>query len=96
MERKKLVIIGTIVAAFAVFVAWAVLTIPDGPPPIQGDPAKAREMEYGENTIREEIGGKLVWELQTSYFFSNISRASLSRMASPMPSALESLERRCS
>ena len=67
MERKKLVIIGTIVAAFAVFVAWAVLTIPDGPPPIQGDPAKAREMEYGENTIREEIGGKLVWELQTSY-----------------------------
>ena len=65
MERKKIAAIGTITVVFAVLVAWTVFSIPDAPQN-QDDSGKAREMEYGENTIREEIGGKLIWELKTS------------------------------
>ncbi len=65
MERKKIVAIGALAAVFAAFVAWTVFSIPDAPQS-QGASKKAQEMEYGENTIREEIGGKLIWELKTS------------------------------
>ena len=65
MERKKIVAIGALAAVFAAFVAWTVFSIPDAPQS-QGASKKAEEMEYGENTIREEIGGKLIWELKTS------------------------------
>ncbi len=65
MERKKLIGLGAIIAAFIAFTAWTVFSIPDAPV-TKTDPAKTREMEYGENTIREEIGGKLLWELTTS------------------------------
>jgi len=65
MERKKAVILGLVVAAFVALTAWAALSVPDSPP-VKNDAAKSREMEYGENTIREEVGGKLVWELKTS------------------------------
>lgn len=65
MERKKLIGIGAIIVAFAALAAWTVFSIPDAPP-AKPDAAKTREMEYGENTIREEIGGKLLWELTTS------------------------------
>ena len=65
MERKKAVLLGTVAAAFVLLIAWAALSIPDSPPP-SDESAKKREMEYGENTIREEIGGKVVWELTTS------------------------------
>lgn len=65
MERKKALVLGAVVAAFAGLTAWAALSIPDAPPP-QSDTGKKREMEYGENTIREELGGKVVWELKTS------------------------------
>ena len=65
MERKKLIGIGAVIVAFAALAAWTVFSIPDAPP-AKPDAAKTREMEYGENTIREEIGGKLLWELTTS------------------------------
>ena len=65
MERKKALILGTVVTAFAALSAWAAFSIPDAPPP-QEDTGKKREMTYGDNTIREEIGGKVVWELTTS------------------------------
>lgn len=65
MERKKLIGLGAIIVAFIAFTAWTVFSIPDAPV-TKTDPAKTREMEYGENTIREEIGGKLLWELTTS------------------------------
>ena len=62
MERKKLIGLGAIIAVFIAFTAWTVFSIPDAPP-VTADSAKTKEMEYGENTIREEIGGKLLWEL---------------------------------
>lgn len=65
MERKKLIGLGALIAVFVAFTAWTVFSIPDAPP-VTGDPEKPREMEYGENTIREEIGGKLLWELTMS------------------------------
>lgn len=65
MERKKLAAIGG-VAAFAALAAWVALSIPEPPAPSEQDTTKKREMEYGENTIREEVGGKLVWEIRTS------------------------------
>ncbi len=65
MERKKLIGLGAVIAVFIAFTAWTVFSVPDAPV-VQTDPAKTREMEYGENTIREEIGGKLLWELTTS------------------------------
>ena len=65
MERKKLIGLGAIIAAFIAFTAWTVFSIPDAPPE-KPDSKKTREMEYGENTIREEVGGKLLWELTTS------------------------------
>ena len=65
MERKKLIVLGAVVAAFAALTAWTVFSIPDAPT-VQPDPGKTREMEYGENVIREEVGGKLLWELVTS------------------------------
>ena len=65
MERKKLIGLVAIIAVFMAFAAWTVFSIPDAPP-VTEDPAKTREMEYGENTIREEIGGKLLWELTMS------------------------------
>ncbi len=65
MERKKLIGIGAVIAVFIALIAWTVFSIPDAPAK-KPDKAKTREMEYGENTIREEIGGKLVWELTTS------------------------------
>ena len=65
MERKKLIGLAAIIVVFLAFAAWTVFSIPDAPP-VTTDPAKTREMEYGENTIREEIGGKLLWELTMS------------------------------
>lgn len=65
MERKKLIVLGAVIAAFTAFAAWAVFTVPDAPPPADNS-AKVREMEYGENVIREEIGGKVLWEITTS------------------------------
>lgn len=65
MERKKLIGLGALIAAFIAFTAWTVFSIPDAPPE-KPDSKKTREMEYGENTIREEVGGKLLWELTTS------------------------------
>ncbi len=66
MERKKIAVIGAVVAAFAAFIAWTVFTIPEPVVPTKEDAAKKREMEYSENTIREEVGGKPAWELTTS------------------------------
>lgn len=65
MERKKLIGLGAIVAVFIIFTVWTVFSIPDAPV-TQTDPKKTRQMEYGENTIREEIDGKLLWEITTS------------------------------
>ena len=65
MERKKLIGLGALIAAFVAFTAWTVFSIPDAPS-VKPDAEKTREMEYGENIIREEIGGKLLWELTTS------------------------------
>ena len=65
MERKKLIGLGAVIAVFIAFTAWTVFSIPDAPP-VTADSEKTKEMEYGENTIREEIGGKLLWELTTS------------------------------
>ncbi len=65
MERKKLIGLGAVIAVFIAFTAWTVFSIPDAPV-TEPDPTKTRQMEYGENTIREEIGGKLLWELTTS------------------------------
>ena len=65
MERKKLIGLGAVIAVFIAFTAWTVFSIPDAPP-VTTDSEKTKEMEYGENTIREEIGGKLLWELTTS------------------------------
>ena len=64
MDRKKVVALGAAVTAFAAFAAWTALSIPD-PPPVQ-ETSQQQEMEYGKNVIREEVGGKLVWELVTS------------------------------
>ncbi|MBP5199907.1 MAG: LPS export ABC transporter periplasmic protein LptC [Schwartzia sp.] len=64
MDRKKVVALGAAVIAFAAFAAWTALSIPD-PPPVQ-ETSQQQEMEYGKNVIREEVGGKLVWELVTS------------------------------
>ena len=61
MERKKIAALGAIVV-FAGVVAWTVLSIPE--PPASENVRK--EMEYGENTIREEMGGRLLWEMTTS------------------------------
>ena len=65
MERRKLIGIGAVIVVFAALAAWTVFSIPDAPV-VKPDQAKTREMEYGENTIREEIGGKVIWELTTS------------------------------
>lgn len=65
MERKKLIGLGALIAVFIAVAAWTVFSIPDAPP-VQPNAEKPREMEYGENVIREEIGGKLLWELTTS------------------------------
>lgn len=64
MERKKLAAIGAVVI-FAALAAWVTLSIPEPPAPNE-HATKKREMEYGENTIREEVGGKLLWELTTA------------------------------
>ncbi len=64
MERKKIAAVGAAVL-FAAFAAWTALSVPE--PPAPADPnEKKREMEYGSNTIREEVGGKLIWELTTA------------------------------
>ena len=65
MERKKRIGLGAVIAVFIAFTAWTVFSIPDAPV-TQSDSTKTRQMEYGENIIREEIGGKLLWELTTS------------------------------
>ena len=65
MERKKLIGLGAIIAVFIAVSAWTVFSVPDAPP-VTPDSAKTKEMEYGENTIREEVGGKLLWELTMS------------------------------
>ena len=65
MERKKLAAIGAVVV-FAALAAWVTLSIPEPPAPSEQGTTKKREMEYGENTIREEVGGKLLWELTTA------------------------------
>jgi LPS export ABC transporter protein LptC len=62
MERKKLIGLGAVIAVFIAVTAWTVFSIPDAPPVTTG-PEKTLEMEYGENVIREEIGGKTLWEL---------------------------------
>lgn len=64
MDRKKVVALGAAVIAFAAFAAWTALSIPE-PPPVQ-ETSQKQEMEYGKNIIREEVGGKLIWELVTS------------------------------
>ncbi|MBR1761151.1 MAG: LPS export ABC transporter periplasmic protein LptC [Schwartzia sp.] len=65
MSRKKIALWG-LLAAFAAFAAWTALSIPEPPAPIPESEQKPKEMAYGENTIREEIGGRLLWELTTS------------------------------
>lgn len=65
MNRKKMAIWGGLLL-FAVFVAWTVLSVPDHPAPVPENERKPVEMTYGQNTIREEAGGKLLWELTTA------------------------------
>lgn len=71
MNRKKMALWG-LLAVFAGFVAWTALSIPEPPAPIPESERKPKEMEYGENTIREEIGGRLLWELTTSSTKMNV------------------------
>ncbi|MBR5163082.1 MAG: LPS export ABC transporter periplasmic protein LptC [Schwartzia sp.] len=65
MGRKKLAAIGAVVI-FAALAAWVTLSIPEPPAPQDPGATKKKEMEYGKNTIREEVGGKLIWELTTA------------------------------
>lgn len=65
MNRKKIAIWASLLIAVG-FVAWTALSIPDPPEPVPANAQKPKEMVYGQNTIREEIGGKLLWEITTS------------------------------
>ncbi len=65
MDRKKIAM-WLSVLVLAGFSAWTAMTIPDHPEPIPESERKPQQMTYGENTIREEAGGKLFWELTTA------------------------------
>lgn len=63
MGNRGKTILGVLAAVVVGFVIWTVTTVPK--PPAEEKKTGPVEMEYGANTIREEKGGRLVWELTT-------------------------------
>ncbi len=63
MENKTKYIIGAVVVIFAAVIAWTVLTVPE--PQKEDVVPETPKMEYGQNTISEKKGNKVIWEITT-------------------------------
>jgi len=51
------------IAILAGVIVWAVATVPEPQEEVDAKKNAAKYMDYGPNTIREEVNGKLIWEI---------------------------------
>ena len=66
MDRKKKLLAGLALAAFAALVVWAVMTVPQKPQ-LPEQTADSNLMTYEGNTISEEKDGRKIWDLTTEH-----------------------------
>ena len=74
MNNKLKMLTFAAIAAFIGVIAWAVLSVPPeiNKEQVQVEKERAQFIEHGPNTIKEELNGKLVWELSSESSRTNV------------------------